>query len=252
MAVYQLFSTVVFGISAVSAFLFSDLRPLGVTDLDILMLNGALGWIVVLVHLLVWRQLSGSIVNLYSLFFGIYAIFNFGQSLLAAVGLEMPSESDLTLWAPIEQIIAAQQFTLLGMCAFALGATWSYVPPSDHLKVQPPQFDQDAMRSAVRSIGGWLILLSALPYAFKTYSTVQRVVVGGYSALYDYQDVFEDDVTLTAKIAGALAAYFVPGIICRYVGSSKRLERTLLSLVILGLMILHFYSGLVSGPPQYC
>ena len=221
---YALYSILIYTLIAIATISYlGDSSFFGINNENTLMIiNGIFGWIVLIIHVITWKKISDTIINLSLMFFIFYVVFNFGQSLLYVFVQGTTSYRNLFLFASNNEIIKAQLFTLLGMITFSLGTIIAYSnSPKLHENASETTSDVEIMLKAIGFVGGCLLLISLPSFAYNVASTLKDVISGGYVAIYDYGTGEISRASFSGKLSSLLSSYFLPSIICLFVAKNK-------------------------------
>lgn len=170
-----------------------------------------------------WYKITGYIFSPYIIFMLFFLLFNYGQSLMWAFGVHIPTEIGQTpLFVGFDvasdaDIIKAQALTLISILMFHLGAVIS----SKKIKIRPrgrkPSVDENNKSAILKSIyySSLLLGLIIIPNTlFQAYSDFQTAMVHGYKSLY-YSEFANTDATIFAL----LRRMFFPCLVGLLIGS---------------------------------
>lgn len=209
-------------------------------DFNDLRLMGIIGLIQLIVSLWSWRKLNKDIISPYIFFLIIIYAFTFGQSILYAFNYVSVQRDILGMYGiTIQEIFDAQYVTLIFLAFFHLGALL-VVKKGDSNNVV---LKAEKNYYIIRRLGWVLFIVSVVPYFFRLLTLVYTSMTYGYGALYE-------DVSLSFldRIIMFIGSYFIPSIICLFIGYFKnRKVQYFLFFILFFAIILSLFTGSRSG-----
>lgn len=209
----------------------------GYGDLRIM---GALGVVLLLVSLWSWKYTGKEWIGPYPFFLVALYLFSFGQSLLYAFDI-VSEKRDLLGFQEItvQQLFDAQALTLIMLAFFHIGALLSLEKPGRHLFC--PGKNQYTGR--IRAVGWVLFVVSAVPYFSRLIRSLALSMAYGYGALYEGEE--EVGVSMIDKY---IADYFIPSLICLFVGYR---QNKIMRYFIFGICLFNILAILLTGGRTY-
>ena len=197
--------------------------------IDTLALMGWLGISQLVFSLIAWMKRGNQFLSPYILFLLTLYMFSYGQSFLWAFGLESERTLIGFYGITIPEIFKAQIWTIVMLAFFQIGASY-YVDNYVH------NYNVDNVAAdttnKLKRIGWILFVVSVIPYTSETIQDLIISMTKGYGAIYGAGKVGFDN------IAGFIADYFMPSVICLFiVYRNNRVMRNFL-LSIIGLNII--------------
>lgn len=239
--------TMIFIVAFLSINYFNNLDlSMNLNDNNIMYINGLLGWIILIMHTLTVRKLSGTLISLNLMFFLFFVIFNFGQSLLFIFVSVNSNYRNLIFYATNSEIIKAQFFTLICMCSFSLGLVWPYSKYKLDAFLEKSRliYDERKMFTSINQVG-WIMFFVSMPaFLYSVILTLLVVINGGYASIYGYGLTSSSNVSLMYKFVLLLSNYFLPSLICLFVSNkNKTLIRWFLNVLFVVYILYLFYIG---------
>jgi len=198
------------------------------------------GIIISIFTILFWYQISGDLLNSYSVFYLFLMLFSFGQCLLWAFGIHIDNEiGSIRLFSNYQipesvEIIKTQLYTCICMQMFSLGSLFCYKPK------RYKTYSVDNTRIILFKITKWLSYL-VVPLTF-----LKVIVSLNYSARYGYGSLYysafaESQFILILRL---VEIYFFPCLVGQLIGSNYESKITKKVYFIMFLYtLLYFLAG---------
>lgn len=195
-----------------------------------------ISWLGVLLAIYVvftWYKITDYIFSPYIIFMLFFFLFNFGQPLMWALGIHIPTEiGQATLFPGLGvpsggDIIKAQALTLISILMFHVGAVFSYkkrIKIRSRVREYQQEFAQNDNSATLKAIyySCLIIGLVVIPLTiYYAYSDFQIAKVYGYKALY-----YSEFAATGATFLGLLTRMFFPCLVGLLIGSrySKKVK----------------------------
>lgn len=197
--------------------------------IDTLAVMGWLGIFQLSFSIITWMKRGNQFLSPYVLFLFALYMFSYGQSFLWALGLESARTLIGFQGITIHQIFTAQIWTIIMLAFFQIGASY-YV--DKHSYTYDTVLVPKDTTNKLKEIGWFLFVISVIPYASETIRNMIISMTNGYGAIYGVGKIGFDN------LAGVIADYFIPSIICLFVAYRNNSEMRNVLLLIIGLNIL--------------
>lgn len=198
-----------------------------------------------------WYKISGYIFSPYIIFMLFFFLFNYGQSLMWALGIHIPTEISQTSLYPgfgvpsDGDIIKAQALTLICILMFHFGAILSYkknITIKYRARSNRQILDQNNDPAILKSVYYSCLLIGLLVIPITIYSAFydfQIAMVHGYKSLY-YSEFAQTDATFL----GLLKRMFFPCLVGLLIGSKYNKKVRFSVYIIFSIyLILNLLSG---------
>ena len=184
-----------------------------------------------------WIKKGNQLLSPYIIFLVALYVFSNGQSFLWALGLE--SERNLIGFhgITIPEVFSAQIITSAMLAFFQIGAS-VYFRRHIMLKNKNQTHIVDTI-PYLKKVGWTMFVISIFPYCSETISDLVTSMTKGYGAIYGAGKVGLDN------LAGFVADYFVPSIICLLIAYRKNIivRRFLLGIIIVNILAILLIGG---------
>lgn len=183
-------------------------------DFDVLRMMGLLGGIQLLYSIWSWKRIGREIINPYVFFLVALYLFSFGQSFLYIFNI-VSEKRDLLGYQgiTIDEIFIAQKLTLIMLSFFHMGAICFVRQNSMKLNTVCDNIDYIPR---IRKLGWFLFFVSIVPYYLDLIETLLISISAGYGAIYERNAAIG-----ISQIDKYIADYFIPSLICLFVGYSN-------------------------------
>ncbi|MGQ9579379.1 MAG: O-antigen polysaccharide polymerase Wzy [Armatimonadota bacterium] len=211
---------------------------LGALDCDRLVYSLSVIFVAVsLWCILSWYLVSGSVFDLYSLFFLAAVVFNGGQLILEVFGLNQRGLLDGRFSSDV--LAETVHLVLLCIVAMHLGAIVG-VPVSVKQSEQPRQPSVQSTEVIATRLVGWLLfIISVVPTAIYLRACVSTVMSSGYAAIY-----FQGIPVGVESVWRVLSVFFVPGVFFLLAGSrGVFLNAAIATAAIVAYSLTNFFIG---------
>lgn len=220
-------------------------------DFSVLRTMGRWGVVLFVLCAYTWYKSGNELVSPYFFFFIVLFVFSYGQSLLYAFDL-ISEKRDLIgqRGVTISQIYEAQKATLNMLTSFYLGA---FVMANfkfkryENIAVYNSEYDELTYQngiSALKRIGLYLFAISFIPYMVEL---IQNMVL---SIKYGYGSLYGGNVKIGfANTLSFISAYFIPSIICLFIGyqENDKIRKMIYGLCGIIIMIILLTGGRSRG-----
>lgn len=204
-----------------------------------------LGIFLAIYILITWKKLTGLYFSLYTIFMLFFFMFNFGQSMMWAFGIHIPSEIGSNplpggLGVPTNaDIVNGQMFTLISALMFHFGAIICYKPTKFKSKNERSGINKPKTQKAI-FIVSIIIGSVAIPITIiSAFDSLHLALTSGYKALY-YSDYAENK----SSIVTLINMFFFPSLVGLLIGSSY--NKKVLSIVYF-IFALYLIVNLLAG-----
>lgn len=201
-----------------------------------LRIMGSIGVSQLLLSIWTWRKFKRSIISPYIFYLFILYIFTIGQSLLYVFNF-VSEQRDLVgfLGITIQDVFEAQYITLIFLSFFHIGAILSIKKVN-----KLPETDVRYDYSKIIIKFGWLLfIVSFIPFWYSLISTLIKSLLYGYGFLFENTDYSRGNALLKF-----VASYFIPSVICLFIGyKDNKLMRNLMQGVLIFITLLSLLAG---------
>lgn len=176
------------------------------------------------------------LISPYIVFFTVMFIFQGGQSLMYP--FDILSQRDLVgfLGITITDVFKAQILTFSFLAFFQIGSLLCNLNAT--LSFKPISISKN-QNKRILQIGWFLAIISVYPYYQELIHNVILSMIKGYGALYEGEEKIG-----IANIQSMIGDYFIPALICLYIGyRDQRIKR----LVITGILLFNCVVILATG-----
>ena len=189
-----------------------------------------------------WYKIEHNFFSPYLIFWVFFFIFNYGQPLMWALGIHLPTEigvgytASLGIIIPKVTVVKTQIYTCLCLLAFHSGALFCY-------KTKPffRQINKIKLRSTYKAIWltGILLGIISIPSTiFRSYIFFRVAFLYGYKALYYSSYVSQGGILMILEF------FFLPSLICLLIGSRYKKQVSYFVYFIFGIYLtLNLLSG---------
>lgn len=206
-------------------------------DFEILRVMGLLGAIQLFYSVWSWKSIGREIINPYVFFLLALYLFSFGQSFLYIFNIVSEKRDLLGFQGiTIDEIFNAQKMTLFMLSFFHIGAI-CFV--RNKKKMLNTSYNNINYIYRIRKLGWFLFVVSIIPYYWDLIETLLISMASGYGAIYERNAAIG-----ISQIDKYIADYFIPSLICLFVGYSN--DKRVKSLVI-GICTVNIVAILLTG-----
>lgn len=167
---------------------------------------GWTGILLLLWGLYVFKKLTHTNINQYSIFYLCYFIFSYGQLILFSVGIEYDKFLVLRVF-PQGDVIKYCLFFCISTCFFFLGALLAIKKDLQHGKIFAEEEPSNTLLRAVKIVAWALFFIAAPIYLFGLVTNVMISITQGYNAIYDI-----NDSSPLSNIITSLSMWYVPSL----------------------------------------
>ncbi|KWW14056.1 hypothetical protein AS888_00550 [Peribacillus simplex] len=239
------FVTVLFFLLYIVSFQYIDINP-GVDYHKFQYILSVLGIVLGGFVITSWYRLTNKLFSLYTIFMLFLFLFNYGHSLMWALGIHQDGEiGQTTLFAfglpSSADIVKTQMIVLIGILTFHCGAVFC-IKPKSTIKESLSDINIQNRNRSLNSIYDVCLILSILVIPITFYNSFQNLSVAlryGYSSLY-YGDYANNGISLFILIS----MMFFPCLVGLLLGSNykKNVKNTVY--FIFGMYVL---IGIITG-----
>lgn len=206
-------------------------------DFEILRVMGLLGAIQLFYSVWSWKSIGREIINPYVFFLLALYLFSFGQSFLYIFNIVSEKRDLLGFQGiTIDEIFNAQKMTLFMLSFFHIGAICFVRNKKELLNTS---YNNINYIYRIRKLGWFLFVVSIIPYYWDLIETLLISMASGYGAIYERNAAIG-----ISQIDKYIADYFIPSLICLFVGYSN--DKRVKSLVI-GICTVNIVAILLTG-----
>lgn len=206
-------------------------------DFEILRVMGLLGAIQLFYSVWSWKSIGREIINPYVFFLLALYLFSFGQSFLYIFNIVSEKRDLLGFQGiTIDEIFNAQKMTLFMLSFFHIGAICFVRNKKELLNTS---YNNINYIYRIRKLGWFLFVVSIIPYYWNLIETLLISMASGYGAIYERNAAIG-----ISQIDKYIADYFIPSLICLFVGYSN--DKRVKSLVI-GICTVNIVAILLTG-----
>ncbi|WP_370788687.1 O-antigen polysaccharide polymerase Wzy [Bacteroides nordii] len=206
-------------------------------DFEILRVMGLLGTIQLFYSVWSWKSIGREIINPYVFFLLALYLFSFGQSFLYIFNIVSEKRDLLGFQGiTIDEIFNAQKMTLFMLSFFHIGAICFVRNKKELLNTS---YNNINYIYRIRKLGWFLFVVSIIPYYWDLIETLLISMASGYGAIYERNAAIG-----ISQIDKYIADYFIPSLICLFVGYSN--DKRVKSLVI-GICTVNIVAILLTG-----
>lgn len=198
---------------------------------------GTVGLIQFVLSIYLSLQNGQKLISPYVIFLIVMYVFQTGQSLMYP--FDIVTERDLVGFygITIGGVFKAQLVSFSFLSFFQIGSL-VYSPPFNQKITHSTKYEYQNKR--LIHVGCFLAIISVYPYYDELIHRAVLSMLRGYGALYE-----EEEKVGLANIQGMLADYFIPALICLFIGyhSSKKKRLTIFAILLLNSAIILVTGG---------